>query len=62
MTTLKQPATYLKAIVAGMAAAATAAGTALQDGGISSTDVWLIVGAFVGAFAATFFVPNKPSS
>lgn len=48
-----------KAIVAGLAAAATALGVAAQDGVVDLNDVLVIAGAFAGSLGLTWFVPNK---
>ncbi|MFK0151209.1 hypothetical protein ACIQVK_03890 [Streptomyces sp. NPDC090493] len=51
-----------KSIVAGLAAGATAAVTAVQDGALSTGEGVTIVLAVLGAWGITYAVPNKPKS
>ncbi|MEH0423111.1 hypothetical protein [Streptomyces sp. B21-083] len=54
-----------KSIVAGIAAGATAAVTAVQDGALSTGEGVTIVLAVLGAWGITYAVPNRqtgPSS
>ncbi|MFJ2209317.1 hypothetical protein [Streptomyces microflavus] len=50
-----------KAIVAGLAAGATAAATAVQDGTFTSGETVTTVLAILGALGITYAVPNRPS-
>lgn len=49
-----------KSLVAGLAAGATAAVTAVQDGVLDTGEGVTIVLAMLGAWGITFAVPNKP--
>ncbi|MER6955019.1 hypothetical protein [Streptomyces sp. NPDC000618] len=51
-----------KSIVAGVAAGATAAVTAVQDGALSTGEGVTIVLAVLGTWGITYAVPNKPST
>ncbi|MGW0942893.1 hypothetical protein ACWD4O_10125 [Streptomyces sp. NPDC002623] len=51
-----------KSIVAGVAAGATAAVTAVQDGALSTGEGVTIVLAVLGAWGITYAVPNKSST
>lgn len=51
-----------KSIVAGLAAGATAAVTAVQDGSLSTGEGVTIVLAVLGAWGITYAVPNKTPS
>ncbi|MFE7236078.1 hypothetical protein ACFVAF_36800 [Streptomyces sp. NPDC057596] len=48
-----------KSIVAGLAAGATAAVTAVQDGQVTATEGITIALAVLGAWGITYAVPNK---
>lgn len=48
-----------KSIVAGLAAGATAAVTAVQDGALSTGEGVTIVLAILGAWGITYAVPNR---
>ncbi|MGW1801526.1 hypothetical protein ACWCQN_37825 [Streptomyces sp. NPDC001984] len=48
-----------KAIVAGAAAGTAAAATAVQDGQLTAAEGVTIVLAILGAYAATWKVPNR---
>ncbi|MFE9309527.1 hypothetical protein ACFYM5_17780 [Streptomyces sp. NPDC006706] len=50
-----------KSIVAGLAAGATAAVTAVQDGQVTATEGITIALAVLGAWGITYAVPNKQS-
>lgn len=50
-----------KAIVAGLAAGATAAVTAVQDQVVTSGETVTIVLAVLGALGITYAVPNRPA-
>lgn len=50
-----------KAITAGVAAGATAAATAVQDGQLTSGEGVTIVLAILGAWGITYAVPNRPT-
>ncbi|MEV8548307.1 hypothetical protein AB0L04_00430 [Streptomyces glaucescens] len=49
-----------KSIVAGVAAGATAAVTAVQDGAVTTGEGVTIVLAVLGAWGITWAVPNRP--
>ncbi|MFH8805468.1 hypothetical protein ACH4F6_39005 [Streptomyces sp. NPDC017936] len=49
-----------KSIVAGLAAGATAAVTAVQDGALTTGEGVTIVLAVLGAWGITYAVPNRP--
>jgi hypothetical protein len=49
-----------KSIVAGLAAGATAAVTAVQDGTVTTGEGVTIVLAILGAWGITWAVPNRP--
>lgn len=51
-----------KSIVAGLAAGATAAVTAVQDGALSTGEGVTIVLAVLGAWGITYAVPNRPTT
>jgi hypothetical protein len=51
-----------KSIVAGLAAGATAAVTAVQDGSLTTGEGVTIVLAVLGAWGITYAVPNKPKT
>lgn len=51
-----------KSIVAGVAAGATAAVTALQDGSLTTGEGVIIVLAILGAWGITWAVPNRPKT
>ncbi|WP_086809791.1 hypothetical protein [Streptomyces reticuliscabiei] len=51
-----------KSIVAGVAAGATAAVTAVQDGALSTGEGVTIVLAVLGAWGITYAVPNRQTS
>ncbi|MFJ6561851.1 hypothetical protein ACIQMV_18720 [Streptomyces sp. NPDC091412] len=51
-----------KSIVAGLAAGATAAVTAVQDGQVTATESITIALAVLGAWGITYAVPNKQPS
>lgn len=51
-----------KALVAGVAAGATAAVTAVQDQVLTTGEGVTIVLAVLGAWGITYAVPNRPSS
>ncbi|MEV7240466.1 hypothetical protein AB0N92_04270 [Streptomyces sp. NPDC093248] len=51
-----------KAIVAGLAAGATAAVTAVQDGVLTTGEGVTIALAVLGAWGITYAVPNKPKT
>ncbi|MDV7220623.1 hypothetical protein [Streptomyces prunicolor] len=51
-----------KSIVAGLAAGATAAVTAIQDGTLSPGEGVTIVLAVLGAWGIVYAVPNKPKT
>ncbi|MFB6618798.1 hypothetical protein ACFC5H_09005 [Streptomyces rochei] len=51
-----------KSIVAGLAAGATAAVTAVQDGQVTATEGITIALAVLGAWGVTYAVPNKQPS
>lgn len=53
--------TYWKALVAGLVAGTGALSTAAADDVITSGEVWLIVGAYVGGLGLTWAVPNRPN-
>lgn len=48
-----------KAVVSGVAAGATAAVTAVQDGQLTTGEGVTIVLAILGAFGITWWVPNR---
>ena len=48
-----------KAVVAGLAAGAAAAGTAVQDGKVTTAEAVTIVLAVLGAYGVTWSVPNR---
>ncbi|MFF9582506.1 hypothetical protein [Streptomyces achromogenes] len=50
-----------KSIVAGVAAGATAAVTAVQDGTVTTGEGVTIVLAVLGAWGITWAVPNRPA-
>ncbi|MGW4876529.1 hypothetical protein ACWEPI_08235 [Streptomyces sp. NPDC004262] len=50
---------YAKAVVSGLAAGATAAITAVQDGSLSTGEGVTIVLAVLGALGITYAVPNS---
>lgn len=50
-----------KSIVSGLAAGATAAVTAVQDGVLTTTEGVTIALAVLGAWGITYAVPNKPA-
>ncbi|WP_248870795.1 hypothetical protein [Streptomyces sp. HNA39] len=52
---------FAKAIVAGLAAGATAAVTAVQDQVVTSGETVTIVLAVLGALGITYAVPNRPT-
>lgn len=51
-----------KSIVAGLAAGATAAVTAVQDGSLSTGEGVTIVLAVLGAWGITYAVPNRAAA
>jgi hypothetical protein len=51
-----------KSLVAGVAAGATAAVTAVQDGVVTTGDGVTIVLAVLGAWGITYVVPNRQTS
>lgn len=51
-----------KSIVAGIAAGATAAVTAVQDGTFTTGEVVTTVLAVLGAWGITYAVPNRPTT
>lgn len=51
-----------KSIVAGLAAGATAAVTAVQDGSLTTGEGVTIVLAVLGAWGITFAVPNRQTT
>ncbi|MDH6435620.1 hypothetical protein M2158_004097 [Streptomyces sp. SAI-144] len=51
-----------KSIVSGVAAGATAAVTAVQDGALTTGEGVTIVLAVLGAWGITYAVPNKQAS
>jgi len=51
-----------KSIVAGLAAGATAALTAVQDGSLTTGEGVTIVLAILGAWGITYAVPNRPTA
>ncbi|MBK3575141.1 hypothetical protein JHN63_15230 [Streptomyces sp. MBT65] len=51
-----------KSIVAGLAAGATAAVTAVQDGNLTTGEGVTIVLAVLGAWGITYAVPNRPTA
>ncbi|MFI7394004.1 hypothetical protein [Streptomyces tendae] len=51
-----------KAITAGVAAGATAAATAVQDGQLTTGEGVTIVLAILGAWGITWAVPNRPAA
>ena len=51
-----------KSVVAGLAAGATAAVTAVQDGVLSTGEGVTIVLAVLGAWGITYAVPNRPKT
>lgn len=51
-----------KSIVAGLAAGATAAVTAIQDGALDTGEGVTIVLAILGAWGITYAVPNRPKT
>ncbi|MEU1474509.1 hypothetical protein [Streptomyces sp. NPDC005760] len=50
---------YAKAATAAVVAAGGAVTTAAADGVVTSGEVWIIVGAFLGGLGFTWAVPNK---
>ncbi|MDX2749666.1 hypothetical protein PV413_03630 [Streptomyces scabiei] len=50
---------YAKAVVAALAAGAAAAGTAVQDGVVTSGEGIGVVLAVLGALGITYWVPNR---
>jgi len=55
-------ASIAKSIVAGLAAGATAAVTAVQDQVLTTGEGVTIVLAVLGAWGITYAVPNKPTT
>ncbi|MEV0526648.1 hypothetical protein AB0I66_24710 [Streptomyces sp. NPDC050439] len=53
---------FAKSLVAGLAAGATAAVTAVQDSTLTTGEGVTIVLAVLGAWGITYAVPNKPSA
>ena len=51
---------YWKAIVAAVVAGAGTAGTALEDGKVTSPETVAIVLAVLGGLGFTWAIPNKP--
>jgi len=51
-----------KSITAGLAAGATAAVTAIQDGVLTTGEGVTIVLAVLGAWGITYAVPNRPTT
>lgn len=51
-----------KAIVAALAAGASAVGAALEDGVLTGTEVGIIVGAVLVGYGFTWAVPNKTAT
>ncbi|WP_405413949.1 hypothetical protein [Streptomyces rubiginosohelvolus] len=52
---------FAKAVVAGLAAGATAAATAVQDGVFTTGETVTTVLAVLGALGITYAVPNRPA-
>jgi hypothetical protein len=50
-----------KAVVGGLAAGAAAAATAVQDGTVTAAEGVTIALAVLGAYGATWAVPNRPT-
>ncbi|MFI7234430.1 hypothetical protein [Streptomyces cyaneofuscatus] len=52
---------FAKAIVAGLAAGASVAATAVQDGAFTTGEVVTTALAVLGALGITYAVPNRPT-
>jgi hypothetical protein len=50
---------YAKAVTAAVVAAGGAVSAAAADGVITSGEVWIIAGAFLGGLGFTWAVPNR---
>jgi len=50
---------YWKAVVAAVAAGGAALSTAVQDGQVTASEWWAVIGAVVMAAGATWAVPNR---
>ncbi|MCZ4610115.1 hypothetical protein O3S80_41410 [Streptomyces sp. Lzd4kr] len=50
---------YAKAVVAAVVATGGTVATALADDILTSGEVWLIAGAFIGGLGFTWAVPNR---
>jgi hypothetical protein len=57
---MKNPGSYLKAIVGALAAAFGVAATAAFDGSFELYEYFATFGAFFSSFAAIYFTPNQP--
>ncbi|MFH9692624.1 hypothetical protein ACIQUD_00685 [Streptomyces globisporus] len=53
---------FAKAVVAGLAAGATAAATAVQDGVFTTGEGVTTALAILGALGITYAVPNRPAA
>lgn len=53
---------YAKAITAGAVAAGGTIATAAADSVITSGEIWLIAGAFLGGLGLTWAVPNRQTT
>jgi predicted type IV restriction endonuclease len=53
---------YAKAATAAVVAAGGAVSAAAADGVVTSGEVWIIVGAFLGGLGFTWAVPNRSDS
>ena len=51
---------YIKAILGAVSAAVASLVTALDDGSINLQEGMIAVGAFLGALALVYAVPNRP--
>ncbi|MEV6544384.1 hypothetical protein [Streptomyces sp. NPDC051665] len=50
---------YAKAVTAAVVAAGGAVSAAAADGVVTSGEVWIIAGAFLGGLGFTWAVPNR---
>jgi hypothetical protein len=53
---------YWKAIAAATVATGGTVAAALDDGVITSGEIWLIAGAFLGGLGLTWAVPNRQTA
>ncbi|MDX2551316.1 hypothetical protein [Streptomyces stelliscabiei] len=53
---------YAKAVTAAVVAAGGALSTAAADGVVTSGEVWIVAGAFLGGLGLTWAVPNRPDT